>query len=462
MLARIHQLALHVAQRGNLAADCIILCAASVISTYAAEGQVIPLVSAVLSAVSIAVWLSCVRVLRHYEPEKAQGFVGELAITSLLVGASGGVLWLLRFLLPAYTAPSHLPTFFTVAMYGTLSVSSVLYGRRLYRERKPNQVLIVGAGALGYYTGIELRDRFQRKLAGYLLLPNQKAHQDLPAPFLGPSEDLPKLLSKQGYDEIYLAGSLLWHGEAIRKSAQTCELYGIPFAMPMSHFRMARARPKYPRTVKDGYIHFVTFERKPVQMSLKRLFDIAVSLSVLTLVLPLMLVTAAAIKLTSKGPVFFRQKRVGIYGRPFNMLKFRSMVINAEALKSSLEAQNEADGPVFKIKKDPRITPVGRFIRKFSIDELPQLINVLRGDMAIVGPRPALPNEVSQYEAWQKRRLSVRPGITCEWQVSGRNDIPFEQWMYLDMHYIDHWSLFSDIVLLFKTIPVVVRGKGAS
>jgi len=144
------------------------------------------------------------------------------------------------------------------------------------------------------------------------------------------------------------------------------------------------------------------------------------------------------------------------------MLKFRSMVVNAEELKAKLVAANEQAGPVFKMKRDPRITPIGRFIRKYSIDELPQLINVLRGEMSLVGPRPPIPAEVAKYEAWQRRRLSVRPGLTCVWQVSGRNEISFEEWMYLDMQYIDHWSLAQDFQLILKTVPVVLTGRGAS
>jgi lipopolysaccharide/colanic/teichoic acid biosynthesis glycosyltransferase len=160
--------------------------------------------------------------------------------------------------------------------------------------------------------------------------------------------------------------------------------------------------------------------------------------------------------------VLFRQQRTGLYGRAFSMLKFRSMVVDAEKLKELLMAKNEQTGPVFKMKNDPRITAIGRFIRKYSIDELPQLVNVLRGDMSIVGPRPPLPTEVLRYEAWQRRRLSVRPGLTCVWQVSGRNQISFEQWMLLDMQYIDHWSLVQDMQLILKTAPVVLTGRGAS
>jgi exopolysaccharide biosynthesis polyprenyl glycosylphosphotransferase len=198
------------------------------------------------------------------------------------------------------------------------------------------------------------------------------------------------------------------------------------------------------------------------QQAMKRLFDIVASALALWLLLPLFVVVVALIKLTSRGPVFFRQTRVGLHGRTFNMLKFRSMVVNAESLKASLAAQNEQAGPVFKMRRDPRVTSIGRFIRKYSIDELPQLINVLRGDMSVVGPRPPVPDELSKYEAWQRRRLSVRPGLTCIWQVSGRNQISFEDWMLLDMQYIDHWSLARDFQLIFRTIPVVITGRGAS
>ncbi|HEX4622064.1 MAG TPA: sugar transferase, partial [Myxococcaceae bacterium] len=148
--------------------------------------------------------------------------------------------------------------------------------------------------------------------------------------------------------------------------------------------------------------------------------------------------------------------------KPFRMLKFRSMVVDAEKLREKLARQNEQSGPVFKMKSDPRVTAVGRFIRKYSIDELPQIINVLRGDMSIVGPRPPLPAEVNQYQAWQRRRLAVRPGLTCIWQVSGRNGISFDEWMYLDIRYIDHWSLAEDFNLVLRTFPVVFSGRGAS
>ena len=195
---------------------------------------------------------------------------------------------------------------------------------------------------------------------------------------------------------------------------------------------------------------------------IKRLIDIICSFMGLLAFSPLFIIIAIIIKFTSKGPVFFSQKRVGKYGREFDMYKFRSMVVNAEELKEKLAAQNEMSGPMFKMKKDPRITRVGRFIRKTSIDELPQLVNVIKGDMSLVGPRPSLPKEVEQFEPWMKERLTVQPGITCFWQVMGRNSIPFEEWMKLDVKYVRERNYFLDIKLIFKTFFVLFGDDSAS
>jgi exopolysaccharide biosynthesis polyprenyl glycosylphosphotransferase len=190
--------------------------------------------------------------------------------------------------------------------------------------------------------------------------------------------------------------------------------------------------------------------------------DILLSGVLLILLSPLFLLVTLLIKVTSRGTVFFAQRRVGYNGRQFSCLKFRTMVENAEERKKELLYLNEMTGPVFKIKNDPRVTPFGRWLRKLSIDELPQLINVLWGDMSLVGPRPPVPSEVDQYHLNDRRRLSMKPGITCLWQVSGRNRIPFEKWMELDRQYIDRWSLALDLKILVKTIPAVLRGSGAS
>ena len=190
--------------------------------------------------------------------------------------------------------------------------------------------------------------------------------------------------------------------------------------------------------------------------------DFAGSALLLILLGPLFALIALLVKLDSKGPVFFAQERVGMNKRSFNLLKFRSMVVNAEELREQLADQNEVDGPVFKIKKDPRITRIGRFIRKTSIDELPQLWNALVGDISLVGPRPPLFSEVEQYEWLFRKRISIKPGITCLWQVSGRNSLSFDEWMELDKQYIDNWSIWLDLKILLLTVPTVLFGRGAS
>jgi exopolysaccharide biosynthesis polyprenyl glycosylphosphotransferase len=194
----------------------------------------------------------------------------------------------------------------------------------------------------------------------------------------------------------------------------------------------------------------------------KRMMDIICSLIGLIALVPIFLIVAVAIKIESKGPIVFIQKRVGKDGKTFGIYKFRSMVVNAEELKDKLSDKNEISGPMFKMKEDPRVTKVGKFIRKTSIDELPQLINVLRGEMSLVGPRPSLPDEVMKFENWMMQRLSVKPGLTCYWQVSGRNDIGFREWMRLDIKYVEERSLLVDIQLIFKTFFVLFGDEHAS
>jgi exopolysaccharide biosynthesis polyprenyl glycosylphosphotransferase len=215
----------------------------------------------------------------------------------------------------------------------------------------------------------------------------------------------------------------------------------------------------------DGNVHITAHSSLTDNWAtlVKRIVDVALSSILLFLSSPLLIAAAALIKLTSKGPILFKQQRVGLHRRRFYIYKFRTMVTNAEKLMPSLEELNEAAGPVFKIKNDPRITPLGKWLRRSSIDELPQLFNVLKGDMSLVGPRP-LP--LRDYEGfnkdWQRRRFSVRPGITCLWQVNGRSNISFDHWMKLDLQYLDEWSLWLDAKILAQTIPAVMKGSGAA
>jgi len=193
----------------------------------------------------------------------------------------------------------------------------------------------------------------------------------------------------------------------------------------------------------------------------KRVVDIVGALVGLIAGAPVLLLAALAVKLDGSGPVFFRQVRLGQDGRPFTMLKLRSMTVDAPLRQAELASGNHMDGPVFKIRSDPRATRVGRWLRKASLDELPQLWQVLCGDMSLVGPRPPVPEEVARYEPWQRERLAVKPGLTCTWQVSGRSDIPFDQWVQMDIDYVRHRSLALDLKLLLLTIPAVLTGRGA-
>lgn len=213
------------------------------------------------------------------------------------------------------------------------------------------------------------------------------------------------------------------------------------------------AKEEFEDNIKDNKIGY---------LFIKRFIDILASSLGLVVLSPILLLIAILIKLDSKGPVFFSQERIGFRGKPFNMYKFRSMVVNAEEIKEKLNEHNEMSGPMFKMKNDPRITKIGKFIRKTSIDELPQLINVLKGEMTLVGPRPSLPKEVAQFEPWMMERLTVKPGLTCYWQVMGRNSIEFEDWMKLDVKYVHERCLTLDIKLIFKTFFVLFGDENAS
>lgn len=223
-----------------------------------------------------------------------------------------------------------------------------------------------------------------------------------------------------------------------------------------------------------GFMHSTQAPTSPLSLSLppipiksvsyapcKRALDIVLALCGIVLLAPVFLVVALCVKLTSRGPVIFRQTRVGLGGRTFTCYKFRSMCEGAEALRRNLLHMNEVSGPVFKIRDDPRLTPVGAFIRKYSLDELPQLFNVLKGDMSLVGPRPPVPDEVLCYTERERRRLSVQPGLTCLWQINGRSNIPFERWIELDLAYIDTMSFWNDVKIILKTVPAVITARGA-
>src|SRR5947209_4416208 len=241
-----------------------------------------------------------------------------------------------------------------------------------------------------------------------------------------------------------------------------CEELGIRTRVAMNFFQNRVARIEIEELDGIPFLTFTTTPSNETQLALKRLLDIGVSLGLLTLALPVITLVALMIKITSPGSVFFKQKRIGLNGRMFVLYKFRTMIEDAHERRGEVEHLNEMTGPVFKAKSDPRVTPFGRVLRKFSFDELPQLWNVLRGDMSLVGPRPPIPEEVASYHRWHRRRLSMKPGLTCLWQISGRNNVDFDRWMQMDLQYIDNWSPTLDLKILLRTIPAVLSGRGAS
>ncbi len=274
---------------------------------------------------------------------------------------------------------------------------------------------------------------------------------------------LAEFLRRNVVDEVAIYLPLRSFYEHSSHVAALCEQHGMVMRFASDIFGLKTAHSRAEEFDGDQHIAAYTGVRDGWPLLFKRVLDVALSLVLLLLLTPLFLVVAALIKLTSKGTVFFRQERMGVNKRTFLIYKFRTMVPDAEKLIDALEAQNQVSGPVFKIMDDPRITHLGRMLRRSSIDELPQLFNVLKGDMSLVGPRPLPVRDYQGFnEDWQRRRFSVRPGITCLWQVNGRSSIPFEQWMRLDLQYMDEWSLWLDIKILARTIPAVLRGSGAA
>jgi exopolysaccharide biosynthesis polyprenyl glycosylphosphotransferase len=272
--------------------------------------------------------------------------------------------------------------------------------------------------------------------------------------------ELPELLRRHVIDEVIFAVAQE-ELEKLGEAFLVCEEEGVKTRILLSFFPQAVSKVYLERL---GDKPLLTFSATPEDewLLLKRALDVVMALAALLVLSPLLLILAALVRLTSGRPILFRQTRCGLGGRKFTLYKFRSMRPDADLRREELEALNEVDGPVFKIRNDPRCTPIGRFMRKFSLDELPQLVNIIKGDMSFVGPRPALPEEVEKYERWQRRRLRMQPGLTCLWALEGRSRLGFRRWMELDLEYIDRWTLALDWKILLRTIPVVLLGRGAS
>lgn len=273
--------------------------------------------------------------------------------------------------------------------------------------------------------------------------------------------ELPAFLEKTVVDEVMVALPLSQLAR-LENTIARCQEIGVRVRVVLAPFPHLKPRVEVEPLGEQAILTLAPSPIAPLPLFVKRVMDVTIAALGLAAFAPLFPLVALAIKLDSPGPVFFKQWRCGLRGRKFVLYKLRTMVEGAEALKPQLSHLNVMDGPAFKAPNDPRVTRVGRFLRRFSLDEVPQLWNVLKGDMSLVGPRPPLPEEVAKYEPWQRRRLAMKPGLTCLWQVSGRAELSFSQWMALDLAYIDSWSLGLDLKILARTIPAVLRGQGAA
>jgi exopolysaccharide biosynthesis polyprenyl glycosylphosphotransferase len=323
------------------------------------------------------------------------------------------------------------------------------------------KAIIVGTGDYAKVIADKVCDspEMDTSLLGFLDFNRQGYWRYRDIPLLGHPENLASIVANSQVDALFWAVE----PEEISRSwklMETAESMGVRVFVMSSVYqpKFARVRPTYINGLPA--MVYRSEPESPLPLLCKKIIDKLGALAGLLLAAPVMALIAAVVKFDSRGPVLFRQTRLGLNGRPFKMLKFRTMCCDAETRMPELMHKNEMSGPVFKIKQDPRVTRVGKFLRRYSLDELPQFLNVLRGEMSLVGPRPPLPQEVRRFEPWQHRKLSVTPGLTCLWQVNGRNSIDFEDWVRLDLQYIDNWSLWLDAKIIAKTVPAVFKGSG--
>ncbi|MCG8591493.1 MAG: sugar transferase [Proteobacteria bacterium] len=421
---------------------------------------------AALGAVVCLAWPLIFERLGVYASQRRESLGGLLGSLAAAHALGAMCLSAVAFTLDARVAPLF-PFIYAATVFGLQGSMRVVVFSVLRAVRRSGgnfrNVLIIGAGprAAEVRATIEEHPEWGLRIVGYVDDGGGEFVPRVPAEEIHKLMDLPTLLRDENIDEALVAipRTML---PFITPVVRECALVGVPVTLLTDLFGDQLPPPRVGRFDSLATLSFAPVHHNDIELGIKRSLDIAGATAVLLLTAPLLLLSALAIKVSSPGPVLFRQVRSGLHGRRFNMLKLRTMCMNAESMKAELLHLNEMDGPVFKIKDDPRVTLVGRVLRRFSIDELPQLWNVLRGDMSLVGPRPPTPDEVCQYVGSDRRRLSMRPGITCLWQISGRNEVSFVEWMKLDLEYIDNWSLAEDVRILIRTIPEVLRARGAS
>jgi exopolysaccharide biosynthesis polyprenyl glycosylphosphotransferase len=363
-----------------------------------------------------------------------------------------------------------------IAVFWIVGTLTIILSRLALREflrrarihgRNLRHLLIVGTNsrALEFAATVENRPELGYHLIGFADQPwiGNREFRNGGKSIVSDLEHFPAFLRERVIDEVAIALPMKsFYSESAQIVAQ-CQEQGVIVRVLANLFETRKGLVKSSHLGGMDIATFSPHSPEGWPMACKRLLDVFVSALLLVLLAPVFLLVGVLIKWDASGPVFFVQDRVGLNKRRFRMYKFRTMVGDAEKKQPELESLNEADGPVFKIKNDPRITRLGRYLRKASVDELPQLLNVLKGDMSLVGPRPLPLRDYQGFEQdWVRRRFSVRPGITCLWQVNGRSSLSFKEWMELDLHYVDHWSFWLDVKLIFKTIPAVLKGVGAA
>jgi exopolysaccharide biosynthesis polyprenyl glycosylphosphotransferase len=370
---------------------------------------------------------------------------------------------------------SIITPFFLLVFWSSVtgvSIISRLLGRLALarirtKGRNLRYMLIVGTNprVLRFARKIEANPQLGYKIIGFMddEWPGVNQVQAGGYHWVGRLDELPDFLRNHVVEEVVIGLPIKSMYDRIVNLAQQCEKQGIIIRFLSDIFNRELALSEAERSGEENLVSFYTGKLRGWPVFLKRVMDFSLSLISIILSFPIFILIGLAIKFTSPGPICFIQERLGLYKRRFRLYKFRTMVADAEQKLRELEHLNEVDGPAFKIKNDPRVTPLGRFLRKTSLDELPQLINVLQGNMSLVGPRPLPVRDYSGFtEDWQRRRFSVRPGITCLWQINGRSNTSFEIWMEQDMEYIDNWSLWLDLRILLKTIPAVLSRSGAA
>lgn len=327
------------------------------------------------------------------------------------------------------------------------------------RGYNSRSLLIVGSGkrAKNFADIVEKHPQWGLKILGFVDEEEKVGMKVGNGCVIGSFKDLAHILDGNAISEVVFILPRKWLPK-LEDHINTCEKVGVKATIAVDLFNTSIAKPIIAEFNGIPLLTLDSTPRDEFHLLIKRIMDISISFIAFVFTLPVFIISVIAIKLSSPGPVFFKQKRCGLYGRIFTLYKFRTMVVNADKLLDKVMHLNESKGPVFHSRNDPRVTPVGSILRKLSLDELPQLINVLKGDMSIIGPRPPIPEEVKKYERWHRRRLSFRPGIVCTWQVTRRFQPDFQQWMRMDLDYIDNWSLGLDMKILLRIFPALLKG----